>query len=70
MVSTGIMSCAIFTIQDPAYRAAFEDNALGGLVGKILEPAGGFGKFLMVILMFSSISCNVSIKGLVGICSN
>jgi len=53
------MSCALLTIQNSDYVAAFEDNSLGGLVGKILEPAGGFGKFLMVILMLSAISCNI-----------
>lgn len=54
-----IISSALLSIQNPEYMAAFEKDSLGGLVGKILEPAGGFGKFLMVILMFSAISSNV-----------
>ncbi|KAH8651253.1 cytosine-purine permease [Xylariales sp. PMI_506] len=59
ITATAIMSTAMLTITNPDYMAAFEEDSLGGLVGKILEPAGGFGKFLLVVLMFSAISANI-----------
>lgn len=44
----------------PDYVAAFEEESLGGVVGHILiTNAGGFGKFLMVLLAFSTVSANI-----------
>ncbi|KWU43271.1 purine-cytosine permease [Rhodotorula sp. JG-1b] len=44
----------------PDYVAAFEEESLGGVVGHILiANAGGFGKFLMVLLAFSTVSANI-----------
>lgn len=44
----------------PEYVSAFEEESLGGIVGHILiTNAGGFGKFLMVLLAFSTVSANI-----------
>jgi hypothetical protein len=44
----------------PDYVSAFEEESLGGVVGHILiTNAGGFGKFLMVLLAFSTVSANI-----------
>ncbi|VDC07411.1 unnamed protein product [Peniophora sp. CBMAI 1063] len=34
----------------PSWNAAYEDDDVGGLVAAMLEPVGGFGKFLLVLL--------------------
>lgn len=43
----------------PAWQAAFTDNGVGGLVGAVVVPLGGFGKFLLVLLALGIIACNV-----------
>ncbi|BGP15513.1 hypothetical protein JCM10213v2_003492 [Rhodosporidiobolus nylandii] len=54
------LSASLLTISKPEYVAAFEEDSLGGIVGKILiGGSGGFGKFLLVLLAFSTISANV-----------
>lgn len=40
---------------DPTWKAAFNAYGVGGPLAKALEPAGGFGKFLLVIAGLSSI---------------
>jgi hypothetical protein len=38
----------------PSYAAGFDNgNDIGGLAGAILAPAGGFGKFLLVLMALS-----------------
>lgn len=54
------VSATFNILTDPAYVQAFENDSLGGVVGHILiSGAGGFGKFLMVLLAFSTVSANV-----------
>ncbi|GAA5837601.1 hypothetical protein JCM11251_002022 [Rhodosporidiobolus azoricus] len=54
------LSATLLTISKESYVAAFEANSLGGIVGEILiVGAGGFGKFLLVLLAFSTISANI-----------
>jgi purine-cytosine permease-like protein len=40
----------------PEWSAAYELNSIGGVMGAMLRPAGGFGKFVTVILALSVIS--------------
>jgi len=42
-----------------AYFTAYTNNSVGGLIGQILAPLGGFGSFCMVILSLSIIANNV-----------
>jgi purine-cytosine permease-like protein len=39
----------------PAWKLAYGESGVGGLLKMALEPAGGFGKFLMVLAALSSI---------------
>jgi purine-cytosine permease-like protein len=42
------------------WTAAYEANELGGLLGAVLIPVvGNFGKFCMVLLVFSVVSNNI-----------
>ena len=41
------------TLRDPAYAAAFDDGETGGLLARVLQPWGGGGKFLLVVLALS-----------------
>ncbi|KAK4700008.1 hypothetical protein P7C70_g6246, partial [Phenoliferia sp. Uapishka_3] len=56
---TVTMSASFQTISNPDYIAALADNSIGGIVGAILGPAGGFGKFLLVLLSISCVAANV-----------
>lgn len=58
IIFTCITSAAWQTISKQSYVDAREADALGGIVGAILGPAGGFGKFLLVLLAFSTIAAN------------
>ena len=48
-----ILSAAPMTITDPAYADAYTNGGTDGLVGQVLSPWGGFGKFLLVFLGLS-----------------
>lgn len=37
----------------PSWQAGYESGSVGGLLNAMLEPTGGFGKFLMVLLALS-----------------
>lgn len=37
----------------PAWQAAYDATQVGGVLAAMLRPAGGFGKFLVVLLAFS-----------------
>lgn len=54
-------ACAMGTLTDPTWKAAFDDNSVGGLVNMILNVNNlhGFGKFCMVLLGLSSIANNL-----------
>ena len=43
------------TLTSAAWKAAYEDTSIGGLLGMALSPAGGFGKFLMALAGLSAI---------------
>jgi purine-cytosine permease-like protein len=43
------------TLHNPEWKAAYTTAGVGGLLRMALEPAGGFGKFLMIIAALSSI---------------
>lgn len=43
------------TITSAAWEEAYSESSIGGLLKMALEPAGGFGKFLMVIAALSAI---------------
>ena len=50
------LAIATATVNNPAYSKAYEDNAVGGLLGQVLFPhLGTFGKFCLVILALSII---------------
>ncbi|GAA6061873.1 hypothetical protein JCM10212_000514 [Sporobolomyces blumeae] len=53
------LSASFAALTKESYAQAFEEESLGGVVGEILKPAGGFGKFLLVILAFSTVSANI-----------
>src|SRR5689334_3345248 len=37
----------------PHWQAAYDETLVGGVLAAMLAPAGGFGKFLVVLLSFS-----------------
>ncbi|CAD0010208.1 unnamed protein product, partial [Aureobasidium pullulans] len=37
----------------PSWQAGYESTSVGGVLAAMLEPAGGFGKFVVVLLAFS-----------------
>lgn len=45
----------------PAWTAAYEDLGIGGVMAEMLAPAGGFGKFVLVLLALSVIG-NIAIS--------
>lgn len=38
---------------NPAWQAGYDQTLVGGVLAAMLAPAGGFGKFLLVLLSFS-----------------
>ena len=54
------VSASFAALTKASYATAFEEESLGGVVGEILKPAGGFGKFLLVILCLSVTSANTA----------
>lgn len=47
---------------NPSWMSGYESGRVGGLVGAVLEPVGGFGKFLTVLLALSVIANMVRSK--------
>ncbi|KAF8610617.1 cytosine-purine permease [Ceratobasidium sp. AG-I] len=43
-------------VSNPSWMGGYESGGAGGLVGAVLEPVGGFGKFLTVLLALSVIA--------------
>lgn len=41
------------------WAAAYQSGSVGGLIGAVLEPVGGFGKFCLVLLAFSIVANNI-----------
>lgn len=50
------------TMTNPAWKHAYTESSIGGLLKMALEPAGGFGKFLMVLAALSSIPVSLPWK--------
>ncbi|EIN08700.1 cytosine-purine permease [Punctularia strigosozonata HHB-11173 SS5] len=40
----------------PSWEAGYTDGNVGGLIGAMLEPVGGFGKFLLVLMALSTVA--------------
>ncbi|TNY23005.1 hypothetical protein DMC30DRAFT_444791 [Rhodotorula diobovata] len=60
IVFTCTVSATFMALSKPDYVAAFEEDSLGGILGHILiQNVGGFGKFLMVLLAFSTVSAQI-----------
>lgn len=49
------------TLTSPEWTAAYHHSGVGGLLKMALEPAGGFGNFLMVLAALSAIPVRLSI---------
>lgn len=47
------------TVNNPDWLAAYNDGSVGGLIGAVLAPAHGFGKFCLVLLAFSIVANNI-----------
>ncbi|KAL3474625.1 permease for cytosine/purines, uracil, thiamine, allantoin-domain-containing protein [Aspergillus californicus] len=47
------------TLTNEAWSGAYREYGIGGLLKEALEPAGGFGKFLMVLAALSAIPNNI-----------
>lgn len=43
------------TVTSPEWKEAYSSSSIGGLLAMALQPAGGFGKFLMVLAALSAI---------------
>ncbi|OBZ68501.1 Coatomer subunit beta [Grifola frondosa] len=54
-----ILGAALMTITDPAYVEAFADGSTGGLIGQVLSPWKGGGKFILVLLALSVVANNI-----------
>ena len=53
------LAVATATVSNPAYQAAYAENAVGGLLGQVLFPhLGTFGKFCLIVLALSIIGNN------------
>ena len=45
-------ACMAATVANPDWADAYANGSVGGLIGAVLAPAGGFGKFCLVLLAF------------------
>ncbi|KAF8171960.1 permease for cytosine/purines, uracil, thiamine, allantoin-domain-containing protein [Mycena galopus ATCC 62051] len=54
-----IVGALLMTITKPEYTDAFANGGTGGLLGQILSPWKGGGKFILFLLAFSVIANNV-----------
>nr|KIR85128.1 cytosine-purine permease [Cryptococcus tetragattii IND107] len=53
----GALAVTTFSAR-PDWEEMFNDGAVGGLLAGLLQPCGGFGKFLLVILGLSTVAVN------------
>lgn len=53
-----VMSASAINGQDNKYFDGYQTSGNGGLIGAVLDPLGGFGKFCLVILALSIIANN------------
>jgi purine-cytosine permease-like protein len=47
------------TTVNPAWKDAYTNGSVGGLIGEALSPVGGFGKFCLVLLGLSIVANNI-----------
>ena len=47
------------TVNNPAWADAYSSGSVGGLLGAVLAPVGGFGKFCLVLLALSIVANNI-----------
>lgn len=47
------------TVNNPDWADAYKSGSIGGLLGQALAPAGGFGKFCLVLLALSIVANNI-----------
>ena len=52
-------ACATAITVDQAWSDAYTTGSVGGLLGIALSPAGGFGKFCLVLLALSIVANNI-----------
>ena len=52
-------ACMAATTANPEWAAAYKSGSVGGLIGAVLAPVGGFGKFCLVLLSFSIVANNI-----------
>ena len=61
VISMQLLGAAMYTDThvNPNWNQAYETESIGGLLGAILPPLDGFGKFLLVIFALSAVACNI-----------
>jgi purine-cytosine permease-like protein len=47
------------TFSNDAWNNAYQSGSVGGLLGEVLAPVGGFGKFCLVLLALSIVANNI-----------
>ena len=47
------------TTANKEWESAYKSGSVGGLIGAVLAPVGGFGKFCLVLLAFSIVANNI-----------
>ncbi|KAL2872414.1 eukaryotic translation initiation factor 3 subunit G-domain-containing protein [Aspergillus lucknowensis] len=58
MLGVALMTATTMDGGNNKYQAGYEAAGNGGLIGAVLEPLGGFGKFCLVILALSIVANN------------
>jgi len=52
-------ACMAATTANDEWATAYKTGSVGGLIGAVLAPVGGFGKFCLVLLAFSIVANNI-----------
>jgi purine-cytosine permease-like protein len=47
------------TFSNTDWNNAYQNGSVGGLLGEVLAPVGGFGKFCLVLLALSIVANNI-----------
>jgi hypothetical protein len=50
------LGAALTTVTRQDWQQRYTDGGVGGLLGASLNPAGGFGQFLLVVLALSIVA--------------
>ncbi|KAL5343909.1 permease for cytosine/purines, uracil, thiamine, allantoin-domain-containing protein [Aspergillus crustosus] len=58
MLGVALMTATSINNYDNKYQVGYEASGNGGLIGAVLDPLGGFGKFCLVILALSIVANN------------